>query len=73
MNEQAQAFFDIHMEIGPGGILTSAARGNLNPAFILAQLELLKLKLLNQMESQQGAGTLQATKTVPGLKINRMP
>jgi len=71
--ETPKTFFDVHMEIGPGGILTSAARGNLNPAFILAQLELLKQKILAQMEQQQGIGALTATKTVPGLKINRMP
>jgi hypothetical protein len=72
MSEQ-KAFFDIHMEVGPGGILTSAARGNLNPAFILTQLELLKRKLLDQMETAQGKGQLTATKSVPNLSIRQMP
>jgi hypothetical protein len=74
MTEQAaQTIFDIHMEILPDGRLTSAARGNLNPSFIIAQLEILKMKLLSQMEQQAGTGQLMATRSVPGLKINRMP
>jgi len=40
---------------------------------VIAQLELLKAKLLSQMEAQAGAGQLTATRAVPGLKINRMP
>jgi len=73
MTEAAKPFFDIHMEVAANGMLTSAARGNLNPAFILAQIELLKRKLLDQMEISQGKGQLTATKSVPNLSIRQMP
>ena len=56
----------------PDGRLAMVAKGNLNPSFIIANLEILKKKLVDQLAAGEQP-MLNATAKVPDFQIRRMP
>lgn len=71
MTETVQAAtFSLRVTLLPDGRMASQAEGNLNPALILAALEITKKKILEQMENPSIPIT---GSRAPVFNIRRMP